>query len=123
MIGFEGIYDFVGLNSRFDNNYVEIMTAAYEVTSAWDVVLPIEFIGSYEGSWKGRGVGVAMLGRPKDDVLLDEIEIDGLAGRLRKDGVEPTLVKELNGGHDEIWEVGDQVVDMVLRALGGVFEK
>lgn len=43
-----------------------------------------------------------------------------MSARLQRDGVRVVVWKDLSGGHDEIWERGEDVAKMVLWALDDV---
>lgn len=119
VIGFEGIYDFNGLNARMDGAYAPFFEGAFGGSRAdWDTAAPSKFTGSFEEQWGGRGAKVmAALGWSRDDRLVDEPEVDNMATRLEGDGVRTTVFKDLHGEHDEIWEVGTDVAKMIAKVL------
>ncbi|KAI0532679.1 alpha/beta-hydrolase [Xylaria digitata] len=131
IVGFEGLYDFTGVDRRYDGAYAPFFRGAFgDDPGSWDAAAPIEFAGSYAEKWPGGNL--ILLGWSPDDTLVDEPEADNLARRLRDvDGfVEKgsgggekrlLLLKDLQGDHDEVWQSGEHVARMVwiaLRELG-----
>ncbi|OTA99640.1 hypothetical protein M426DRAFT_324956 [Hypoxylon sp. CI-4A] len=114
IVNFEGIYDFTGLNARVHNDYAGFLTGAFGPPEKWDDAAPVKFAGSYADRFKGLMVLVHSL----EDELVDVPEVDGMAERLRRDGVEPLVVKDIGGKHDDIWQDGRGVVRTVERVLG-----
>ncbi|KAI0139437.1 alpha/beta-hydrolase [Hypoxylon sp. NC0597] len=115
VFGFEGIYDFTGLNARFGGSYAGFLTAAFGGPEKWDAAAPMKYAGRYGD----RFAGLAVLGQSPDDELVDEPEADGMAERLRGDldAEKVLLVKDLEGTHNETWENGTAVARTVLRIL------
>lgn len=128
IVGFEGVYDFTGLNARMGGGYAGFLSGAFGDPEGWDEVAPMTLSGSYGESWggregkgKGKGEGkILALGWSPDDDLIDEPEIDGMVARLERDGIETKVFKDLRGKHDEIWEDGSGVARMVLAALNNI---
>ncbi|KAI0434532.1 alpha/beta-hydrolase [Xylaria sp. FL1042] len=133
IIGFEGLYDFTGVDRRYGGEYAPFFRGAFgDDPQSWDAAAPIKFGGNYAEKW--RGGRLALLGWSPDDTLVDEPEADNMARRLKElDGfvVEEgqtgsgekrlLLLKDLQGDHDEIWRSGKHVARMVwvaLRELG-----
>lgn len=124
IVGFEGVFDFRGLDARMGGGYAGFLAGAFgDDRAAWDAAAPMTLAGRYGERWQvgdgGRGDDgkvVAVLGWSPEDDLIDEPEIDGMAARLRRDGVEPLLFKDLRGRHDEIWEDGRDVARMTLSS-------
>ncbi|KAI2641445.1 alpha/beta-hydrolase [Hypomontagnella submonticulosa] len=115
VFGFEGIYDMTGINARMGGGYSGFLEAAFGAPEKWDAAAPMKCAGSYGDVLTGR---VAVLGHSPDDELVDMPETDGMAARLRKDGVtEVLVVKDLTGKHDEIWQDGSGVARTLLRIL------
>ncbi|KAI0012749.1 alpha/beta-hydrolase [Xylariaceae sp. FL0662B] len=119
ILGFEGIYDLGGLNARVGGAYAGFMTAAFGAPGRagenWDAASPAKYAGDYRGDWAGGRVAVAA--SSPDDTLVDEVEADGMAGRLRRDGVEVLRVRDLHGDHDEIWRDGSGIATTVFGIL------
>ncbi|KAI1117207.1 alpha/beta-hydrolase [Nemania sp. NC0429] len=138
IIGLEGLYDFTGVNDRYDGAYAPFFRGAFGAgLDAWDAAAPIKFAGSYAGKWPGGNI--VLLGWSPDDTLVDGPEADNMARRLRDlDGfVEEgegegegamgsrgsvgdkrlILLKDLRGDHDEIWQSGEDVARTVWIAL------
>ncbi|KAI1363598.1 alpha/beta-hydrolase [Xylaria arbuscula] len=135
VVGFEGLYDFTGVNARYGGAYAPFFQGAFgDDPSTWDAAAPIKFSGNYAERWPGGKF--VLLGWSPDDTLVDEPEADNMARRLRDiDGFvgegegqgggagEKTLLllKDVQGDHDEIWRSGEHVARMIwiaLRALG-----
>ncbi|KAI8625125.1 alpha/beta-hydrolase [Xylariaceae sp. FL1651] len=133
IVCFEGLYDFSGINARYGGAYAPFFAAAFgEEPEAWDAAAPIKFAGSYAEKWPGKSF--VLLGSSPDDVLVDELEAEGMARRLRdKDGFRELgeegeeeerggenrllWLKDLEGDHDEIWQDGEHVARIVWIAL------
>lgn len=122
IVGFEGVYDFTGLNARMGGGYAGFLSGAFGDPSGWDAAAPMKLPGSYGERWgRGRGKPVAALGWSREDDLIDEPEIDGMAARLAGDGVDTRVFKDLRGGHDEIWQQhGEGIARMVFAVLDAV---
>lgn len=118
VFGIEGIYDLAGLNARFQDSYTEFLSGAFGPPSpSWDAVSPMKCASSrrYGDLFPG---GLAVLGHSPDDELVDMPEADGMAARLRRDGVkEVWLDKGLKGTHDGVWGDGREVARVVGRIL------
>lgn len=124
VIGFEGIYDFVGLNARMDGAYTPFFEGAFGGSRAdWDAAAPVKFTGSFEERWGGKGAKVvAALGWSRDDSLVDELEVDNMTTRLNGDGVRTMVFKDLRGDHNEIWEDGTDVARMIAEVLDTIHD-
>ncbi|CAJ2507666.1 Uu.00g088520.m01.CDS01 [Anthostomella pinea] len=133
IVCFEGIYDFAGLNARFDGAYAGFMSGAFGNPEDWNAAAPVTLTGNYRDRWQGGGKDesgggdgdggggnrVALLAWSPDDTLVDEPEVDAMARRLGADGVAGVVVmKDLEGDHDEIWEKGDGVARMMRVVFG-----
>ncbi|KAF3064897.1 Kynurenine formamidase [Daldinia childiae] len=114
VFGVEGIYDMTGFNARFGGGYAGFLEGAFGPQDRWDEAAPMKCPGSY-GDWYPGGL--AVLGHSVDDDMVDMPETDGMAERLKKDGVEVLLVKDLTGPHDDAWQDGRGVARIVLRVL------
>ncbi|KAF2969384.1 hypothetical protein GQX73_g4191 [Xylaria multiplex] len=127
IVGFEGLYDFTGVDRRYDGAYASFFRSAFgDDPESWDAAAPIKFAGSYAEKWPGGNL--ILLGWSSDDTLVDEPEADNMAQRLRDvDGfVEKgagvgekrlLLLKDLKGDHDEIWQSGEHVARIAWIAL------
>ncbi|KAI1485368.1 hypothetical protein F5X96DRAFT_347718 [Biscogniauxia mediterranea] len=125
IVSFEGIYDFAGIASRLGPAYAEFLSGAFGGPpgdeEAWAAAAPLAYAGSYGDRWREAGGRALVLAWSPDDALVDEPEIDAMARRLRRDGVEGLVVlKDLRGNHDEIWESGKEVARLVRVALDGI---
>ncbi|KAI2623129.1 alpha/beta-hydrolase [Hypoxylon sp. NC1633] len=116
ILGLEGIYDMRGLNTRVSNSYTGFLTAAFGPDpSAWDAAAPMKYAGDYGAA--APGLRLAAVAHSLDDELVDVLEAEGMAARLRRDGVAVLLAKDLSGSHDEVWRDGEGVGRMVGRVL------
>lgn len=120
VFGVEGIYDMTGLNVRVGGGYAGFLEGAFGPQDKWDEAAPMKCPGSY-GDWYPDGL--AVLGHSVDDELVDMPETDGMAERLKGDGVEVLLVRDLTGPHDDAWQDGRGVARIVLRVLDILREK
>ena len=135
IVGFEGLYDFTGVDARYGGAYAPFFRGAFgDDYETWDAAAPIQFAGNYTEKWPGGRF--VLLGWSPDDTLVDEPEADNMAQRLRDvDGFvgeevggagagekKLLLLKDVRGDHDEIWRSGEHVARMAwiaLRALRG----
>ncbi|KAI0400569.1 alpha/beta-hydrolase [Xylaria palmicola] len=139
IVAFEGLYDFTGVDGRFDGAYASFFRAAFgDEPAGWDAAAPAKFAGSYAARWPGGRL--ALLGWSPDDTLVDGPEVDTMARRLRdldgfvedgrdgngekgaEEGGRPgekrlLVLKDLRGDHNEIWQSGEDVARMVRVAL------
>ncbi|ROW16019.1 hypothetical protein VPNG_02660 [Cytospora leucostoma] len=116
VVGFEGIYDLVGLEGRTGGAYAGFIEAAFGTDRrVWAEASPATAPGSFAGwsslssssSPSGGGGRLAVLAHSPDDELVDLAEVDALEGRLRRDGVPNVLVfRDLKGGHFEVLNDG-----------------
>ncbi|KAK7749713.1 Kynurenine formamidase [Cytospora paraplurivora] len=110
VVGFEGIYDLVGLEGRTGGAYAGFIEAAFGTDrQLWSEASPATAPGSFAG-WSSSPSGggrLAVLAHSPDDELVDLPEVDALEGRLRRDGVPNVLVfRDLKGGHFEVLNDG-----------------
>ncbi|POS79474.1 hypothetical protein DHEL01_v202126 [Diaporthe helianthi] len=104
VVGFEGIYDLVGLDGRMGGEYAGFMEAAFgEDRDGWRAASPATAAGSF-GKWAGqKGPRLAVLAHSADDELVDMPEVGTMEERLRRDGVRDLLVfRDLKGGHFDV---------------------
>ena len=104
VVGFEGIYDLVGLDGRMGGGYAGFIEAAFgKDREAWRDASPATAAGSF-GEWAGReGPRLAVLAHSADDELVDMPEVGTMEERLRRDGVRDMLVfRDLKGGHSDV---------------------
>ncbi|KAK6951677.1 hypothetical protein Daesc_006200 [Daldinia eschscholtzii] len=124
VFGVEGIYDMTGLDARFGGQYAGFLEGAFGPRDKWDEAAPMKYAGNYKDRFvTAGGGGLAVLGHSVDDELVDVPETDGMAERLRRDGVEVLLVKGLKGPHDDAWRDGRGVARTVLKVLDILQEK
>ncbi|KAL1858246.1 Kynurenine formamidase [Diaporthe australafricana] len=122
VVGFEGIYDLVGLDGRMGGGYAGFMEAAFGADrGAWRDASPATAKGSF-GAWTGgRGPRLAVLAQSVGDELVDMPEVGTMEGRLREDGVRDLLVfRDLEGGHFDVLNDGSfaRVLIKTLEELG-----
>lgn len=114
VVGFEGIYDLVGLDGRMGGGYAGFIEAAFgEDRNGWRDASPATAAGSF-GEWAGqKGPRLAVLAHSADDELVDMPEVGTMEERLRRDGVRDMLVfRDLKGGHFDV--VSDGIFAKVL---------
>lgn len=100
--------------------YYDIVQGAFGDASTYSAVSPVS--GKYEmESWAdGR---LVVLAHSPDDELVEEEQRVVLLKRLEKDGWargkgERVLeLKNLKGGHDEIWEEGTQIAQLIAEVV------
>ncbi|GKT58971.1 kynurenine formamidase [Colletotrichum tofieldiae] len=116
-VGVSGIYELCDFDARYGGNCTEFIVAAFgEDRESWNKVVPARFSGSFRDALPAQNL--ILLAWSPDDSLVDEPEIDGMASKLGKDGVECTVVKNLTHDHDFVWEDGKQIARLVSEALG-----
>lgn len=121
VVGFEGIYDLVGLDGRMGGGYAGFIEPAFgRDRAAWEEASPATAPGSF-GSWAGQqggGPRLAVLAHSADDELVDMPEVDAMEKRLRGDGVRDILVfRDLKGGHFDVLNDGS-FARVLVKTLG-----
>jgi kynurenine formamidase len=119
MVCISGIYNLVGLAQRLGPVYHEFISGAFGKDElAWADAAPLKYSGgSFGDLWSGNRKPL-VLAWSGDDELIDEPEIDDMAGRLVSDGVSTlVVVKDLKGSHDGLWEDGEPLAHLIWRAL------
>ncbi|KAL9020642.1 MAG: hypothetical protein Q9185_002090 [Variospora sp. 1 TL-2023] len=124
VVGVEGVYDFVALRDAHLESrsvYEEIATGAFgnEESGGWERGNVVKAVGEGKGF---RGTEVVVLGHSKGDELVEWGQMKMMDEALREKGwwggdgggkvgkgKEVTMM-ELEGGHDEIWEKGEESV-------------
>lgn len=124
VVGVEGIYDFVALRDAhldYRGIYEEFTTAAFgaEKDGGWEQGNMVKAVG--EGR-ELEGVEVVVLAQSREDELVEwgqmemmgealrEMEWDGGDGKGKGKGKgKEVVVVELKGGHDEVWEKGEEL--------------
>lgn len=123
IVGISGIYDLVNLNRRFDDDYRGFITSAFGADQqVWTDASPAQ----YQGSFAQPNLPLATplwLAISPDDGLLDLAETAAMADKLRADGFKPTVVTDLEGEHDFVWQDGAQVATLVQRVLAELRSK
>ncbi|POR35043.1 Kynurenine formamidase [Tolypocladium paradoxum] len=116
VIGIAGIYDLVGLNDRHSGNYAGFISAAFGTDQkAWRRASPAGFAGSIKENWPG--CPYSLLAYSAEDSLIDSPETDSMAVKLAEDGVDLSVVRDLTGEHDVVWQDGSQVARLVAQVL------
>ncbi|RDA94457.1 hypothetical protein CP533_2218 [Ophiocordyceps camponoti-saundersi (nom. inval.)] len=116
IIAIAGIYDLVGLNSRFQGQYTDFLSAAFGPSeSDWREASPITHVSR----WPSRAPPALTLAHSPQDALVDVDEMRNMAARLADNGVvdDVCLVPDLVGDHDAPWREGDQIAALVRRVL------
>lgn len=119
VVGFEGIYDLVGLDGRMGGGYAGFIGAAFGADrAAWRDASPATAAGSF-GAWAGqRGPRLAVLAHSADDELVDMPELETMERRLKADGVRHVLVfRDLKGGHSDVLNDGS-FARVLVKTLG-----
>lgn len=121
VVGISGIYDLAGLNRRRGGAYADFIRPAFgPEEDAWRVASPACFAGSFRHRWPGETR--ALLAHSPDDTLVDAAETDAMAAKLMGDGVHVSVVKDLSGEHDFVWQDGEQVARLVGQVLASLRE-
>lgn len=116
ILGVSGIYDLVSLDDRHKGNYAGFITAAFgSDKKVWDDVSPVHFTGSFRENWPSSRL--AILAWSPEDTLIDEPEIKAMAAKLLKDRVNVNVTQDLTGDHNEVWEEGSQLAQLVHASL------
>ncbi|KAK1503958.1 hypothetical protein CTAM01_04188 [Colletotrichum tamarilloi] len=115
-IGVSGIYELYNLNARHEQTYTQFIAGAFgDDQNSWNKVVPATFSGSFKDALPTKPL--ILLAWSPEDSLVDEPEIDTMAAKLKKDGVECTIVKDLTHDHDFVWEDGKQIARLLSEAL------
>lgn len=118
--GAAGIYDLASLDDRHGGSYAGFITAAFgDSRRDWDAASPAKFGGSYEQLLAPSARRI-FLAASTEDTLVDKPELDSMLARLVKDSVIASVMDSLTGDHDDIWEKGSQLADVVSWALHGL---
>lgn len=119
VVGFQGMYNLLGLNARFGGAYKELLKGAFGPDQAlWEAASPGRFGGSFRANW-GAGVEkkVAVVAYSPQDELIDKEEIDTMEKVLRDDGLNVLAYRDLEGGHDEVREDGRHIARVLLETI------
>jgi hypothetical protein len=126
VVGFQGMYDLVGLNRRFNGAYREMIAGAFgDDEEVWKRVSPAHFKGSYHESWSEAHRGVMMLAYSAEDEWIDVAEIDAMEKRAKTGEPAPIHVrvrKDLKGGHDAVAEDGRAVAQVLVETVSHLLE-
>ncbi|KAF9869482.1 hypothetical protein CkaCkLH20_13079 [Colletotrichum karsti] len=116
IVGISGIYELNAFNERHDENYTQFIAGAFgEDQTAWNKVVPATFSGSFKDVLPTKPL--ILLAWSPDDTLVDEPEIDGMVSKLKHDGVECTVIKNLTHDHDFVWQDGKQIARLLSETL------
>ncbi|KJK77010.1 hypothetical protein H634G_07586 [Metarhizium anisopliae BRIP 53293] len=97
--------------------YTNFVTQAFGGRRAdWTQASPANFAGNFKQMWPGNNV--VMLARSQQDTLIDASQLDVMEKKLIADGITPTVVKNLTGQHDVVWQSGVQLANLVEQTLG-----
>ncbi|PGH20803.1 hypothetical protein AJ80_03430 [Polytolypa hystricis UAMH7299] len=127
IVGVEGIYDLRRLRDSFSQYgiYQEFIEGAFgKDEDVWDGASPskVEGAAGVEEGWKnGR---LAILAQSKGDELVDASQLKDMSRALEKwksrDGQgqrDVLLIEDLEGGHDEVWEKGEELAAVISKAV------
>lgn len=122
IIGIYGIYDLLGLNSRYGGQYSSFLAGAFGAdTDVWRQVSPSQFDGDLKAGCAAEpsrnGPVIAILADSKDDKLLDYAEVETMKRRLMIDGIDVVVVDNLVGGHDFIWQDASQLSALIYQCI------
>ncbi|OIW29714.1 alpha/beta-hydrolase [Coniochaeta ligniaria NRRL 30616] len=124
VVGFQGMYDLVGLNRRFKGAYRDMIAGAFgDDEEVWKEVSPVHFKGKFSETWTGCEKGVAVLAYSPQDEWIDMPEIDGMEARLKEEanaGIHVQTRRDLTGGHDEVAESGRTVATVLVQSIAGL---
>jgi hypothetical protein len=116
IIGVSGIYDLLTLDNRHQGNYAGFITSAFGGNKeVWEAASPAAYTGSFKTSWPTSKL--AILAWSHQDTLIDEPEIDAMAGKLITDRVNVFITKDLTGEHDDVWQQGSQLAQLVWQSI------
>ncbi|KAL8985202.1 MAG: hypothetical protein Q9205_001023 [Flavoplaca limonia] len=130
VVGIEGIYDFTALRDAhldYRSIYEDFTNGAFgaEADGNWEKGNVIRMIA--DGMEMGK-TAVVVLGQSREDELVEWSQIETMGQALREkdwrkgaedgEGVaKQVLFEELRGGHDEIWEKGEQLAKCIALAV------
>jgi hypothetical protein len=128
IVGVEGIYDLRALRDEHVTvgAYQEFIEGAFgKEEGVWDVVSPARHTatdgpGGFGQSWpRGR---LAVIAHSMNDELVDlgqallmKKALKGWQGE--KEGKEILILDKLQGGHDEIWEKGQEMAGVIAEVV------
>ncbi|KAI4188629.1 MAG: hypothetical protein L6R41_002007 [Letrouitia leprolyta] len=132
IVGVEGIYDFVALRDahlEFRDVYEEFTTAALgdERSGGWEKGNVAKIVR--DGKVRLEGVETVVLGQSRRDELVEWGQVEVIKAALEERGwngedegsgkgdKKMVSVVELNGGHDEVWEKGEEMARCILLAV------
>lgn len=119
IVGIAGVYAMRAMVDRHEHPaYREFVAGALgEDELVWDEVSPAFFDG-YRETWT-RAEKV-VLAYSEEDALVEVEQVRDMKRKL-EEGVTPKKVEEVRftGGHDEVWEKGTQVAELILKVVGG----
>lgn len=124
IVGFQGMYDLVGLNKRFKGAYREMIAGALgDDEEVWKTVSPAWHSRRFSETWSEVERGLITLAYSPEDEWVDMAEIDAMEDRLKKDGAEAVHVqakRDLKGGHDAVAESGRTVATVLVETIVGL---
>lgn len=117
LISISGIHDLRGLADRHGGVYDSFISDAFGSDRlAWDAASPANLPGSYKSLCPSEP-RLFILATSAEDTLIDVDELDNMEAKLIKDGITPIAIRNLRLEHDNIWEDGTQVAELVAKAV------
>ncbi|PHH69907.1 hypothetical protein CDD80_6377 [Ophiocordyceps camponoti-rufipedis] len=115
VVAIAGIYDLIGLNRRFNDQYSAFISGAFGPDQqVWRDASPLHLLAG----WRPQENLALTLAQSPQDELIDVTELRNMAGQLKEAGIENVcIVPDLAGDHDAPWREGQQVADLVRRTL------
>lgn len=124
VVGFQGMYDLAGLNSRFGGAYRDMIAGAFGYDEeVWKDVSPARFAGKFSETWVGCEKRVALLAYSPEDEWIDMAEIDAMEARLKQEeqaGIRVQTRRDLTGAHDAVAEDGRTIADVLMESIAAL---
>jgi hypothetical protein len=115
LIALAGIYNFSAYSSRLGGPVTEFLTGAFGPRGPeWNMAAPATCECLNLSKWSPRRV--IMFAYSQQDEYVDESETIDMMSRLSSESITCHHVP-LTGRHDFVWQDGEQVADLVLKAV------
>lgn len=118
VVGVSGIYDIWGLKTRHKgiSAYSDFCRSAFgENEFDWNQASPACFQESFRTRWTSDAY--ALMTYSPQDSLVDGPEIVKMADKLKADRIKVDVVQDLHGEHNEVWQQGVQMAQLIAQAL------